>query len=112
MKKIIYPKYAMWIFIYSILFLTFGVSSGELLDKLMPKYDETKTKIVLFIEVCIQIGLIAVTTYVFREYINYFLKNTFDIYKNPDKFAVLIVAPTMFSQQKDLIKKIHNIWDF
>ena len=112
MTQVFYPKYALWIFIYAILFLTFGVSIGELLNKIMPIYDENKSKIEVFLEVSLQIGLIAITTYAFREFINIFLKGTFNIYKKPDKFAVLIVAPTMFSQQSELIKKIHHIWDF
>jgi hypothetical protein len=112
MKQVFYPKYAIWIVLYAILFLTFGVSIGEILNKIMPVYDETKSKPHQFLEVCIQIGLIAVSTYAFREFINVFLKKSFNIYKNPDKFAVLIVAPTMFSQQDQLIKKIHHIWDF
>ena len=111
-KQIIYPQYAMWIVVYAILFLSFGVSVGELINKLMPIYDVNKSKLVLYLEVIIQISLIAVSTYIFREYINVILKNSFNIYKNPDKFAVIIVAPTMFSQQKELIKKIQHIWDF
>ena len=112
MKQFFYPQYAIWIIVYAILFLTFSVSIGELLNKLMPTYDNTKTKIELFLEVCLQIALIALTTYTFREFINMILKGTFKIFKNPDKFAVLIVAPTMFSQQKELMKKIDHIWDF
>ena len=60
----------------------------------------------------LQIGLIAVSTYIFREIVHYIFNTTFNIAKNPDKFAVLIIAPTMFSQQKSLIEKIHYIWDF
>jgi len=111
-KQIVYPQYAMWIVIYAILFLSFGVTVGELINKMMPVYDVNKSKTVIYLEVIIQISLIAVSTYIFREYINVILKNSFNIYKNPDKFAVIIVAPTMFSQQKELIKKINRIWDF
>ena len=112
MKQVIYPKYAGWIVVYAVLFLSFGVSIGELLNIMMPDYDETKSKIETFLEIIVQISLIVLSTYVFREYINVLLKTNFNIYKKPDKFAVLIVAPTMFSQQTELIKKIHHVWDF
>ena len=29
MKQVIYPKYAGWIVVYAVLFLSFGVSIGE-----------------------------------------------------------------------------------
>ena len=32
------------------------------------------------------------------------------MYGNPDKFAVIILAPTMFSVQPNLIGKIKHIW--
>ena len=32
MKQVIYPKYAGWIVVYAVLFLSFGVSIGELLN--------------------------------------------------------------------------------
>ena len=112
MNKVIYWNYAMWIFVYSIVFLSIGVSVGELLDKIMPKLDKSKSKMIILIEVYLQIGLIAVLTYIFREIVHYIFNTTFNIAKNPDKFAVLIIAPTMFSQQKSLIEKIHYIWDF
>ena len=112
MKQVIYPKYAGWIVVYAVLFLSFGVSIGELLNIMMPDYDETKSKIETFLEIVVQISLIVLSTYVFREYINVLLKTNFKLYKKPDKFAVLNVAPTMFSQQTELIKKIHHVWDF
>ena len=112
MKKIIYWNYAMWIFVYSIVFLSIGVSIGELLNIMMPKFDENKSKITILIEIYLQIGLIAVSTYIFREIVHYIFNSRFNIKKKPDKFAVLIIAPTMFSQQSELIKKIHYVWDF
>ena len=112
MKKIIYWNYAIWIFVYSIVFLSIGVSIGELLNIMMPKFDENKSKITILIEIYLQIGLIAVSTYIFREIVHYIFNSTFNIKKKPDKFAVLIIAPTMFSQQSELIKKIHYVWDF
>ena len=111
-SKIIYPEYAFWIFIYAIIFLTIGVSVGEILNNLFPKYDKEKSETRLLLEIYLQVGLIAVISYIFREYADFILKYTFKIEKSPEKFAVLIVAPTMFSQQKELIKKLSHIWDF
>jgi hypothetical protein len=112
MKKVIYWDYVMWIFVYSIVFFSIGVSIGELLNNIMPKFDENKAKITILMEIYLQIGLIAVSTYIFREIVHYIFNSTFNIKKKPDKFAVLIIAPTMFSQQTELIKKIHNVWNF
>ena len=46
----------------------------------MPDYDETKSKIE-YLEIVVQISLIVLSTYVFREYINVLLKTNFNIYK-------------------------------
>jgi hypothetical protein len=111
-KQVIYWNYTLWIFIYSMVFLTIGVTCGELLEIIMPKYNENKNKAIIFIEINLQIGLIAILTYFFREIVHYIFNSNFNIAKNPDTFAVIIVAPTMFSQQISLIKKIHYLWSF
>lgn len=112
MKQIIYWDYAFWIFIYAIIFLSFGVTIGETLEKYMPKLDEKKHKLLTLAEIYIQIGLIAVLTYLMREYIEYGLTRVFTIKKNPGKFSALIIAPTLFSQMPTLINKLHHIWHF
>jgi len=109
-KKIIYWKYAMWIGIYSIIFVTLGVTIGKLLDNSLPKHDETKTKSKLLLEIYIQIALVGVATYIMREYTEHIMKSMFKIEKSPDKFAVLIIAPTLFSQMKNLANKITHVW--
>ena len=111
MNKIIYWNYALWIFLYSIVFLTLGVSFGKILDNIIPKLDKNKSKIVILMEVYLQIGLISVITYILREIVHYIFNITFSIEKKPDKFAVLILSPTLFSQQSELIKKINYIWN-
>tara|TARA_B110000977_G_scaffold197502_1_gene280153 strand:- start:1743 stop:2126 length:384 start_codon:yes stop_codon:yes gene_type:complete len=110
--KIIYPKYAFWIIIYAIIFFSIGVTIGKILDTYLPKYDKDKKESILLLEVYLQIGLIALTTYIFRENVDFILKNLFKIKKSPDKFAILIVAPTMFGQQKELMKKLNHLWNF
>lgn len=110
--KIIYPKYAFWIIIYAIIFFNIGVTIGKILDTYLPKYDKDKKESILLLEIYLQIGLIALTTYIFRENVDFILKNLFKINKSPDKFAILIVAPTMFGQQKELMKKLNHLWNF
>ena len=110
--KIIYPKYAFWIIIYAIIFFSIGVTIGKILDTYLPKYDKDKKESILLLEIYLQIGLIALTTYIFRENVDFILKNLFKIKKSPDKFAILIVAPTMFGQQKELMKKLNHLWNF
>lgn len=110
--KIIYPKYAFWIIIYAIIFFNIGVTIGKILDTYLPKYDKDKKESILLLEIYLQIGLIALSTYIFRENVDFILKNLFKIKKSPDKFAILIVAPTMFGQQKELMKKLNHLWNF
>jgi len=108
--QILYPNYALFICLYACIFVTIGVFFANILNTIFPKYDETKNKIVIYIEVLLQIISIAMVTYIFREYTEYFIKS-FSFFKkrtygSPDKFAALIIAPTMFSVQPNLIKKI------
>jgi len=109
-KQLFYYKYAAHISLYAIIFLTMGVTISKLLDDYMPKLDENKNKLVLLFEIYIQIILLVIATYIFREYVNYFLRNILNIYGNPDKFAILILATPMFSQQQNLIGKIKHVW--
>ena len=118
-EQVFYPKYAAFIFLTSIMFLIVGVSIAKKLDELFPSFDEEneddvqRSKAILLAESATQIGLIGVTTYIFREVIHKGLRLVFgkNLYGNPSKYAILIVAPTMFSQQKSLIKKITHVWN-
>lgn len=116
-KQIIYPKYAIWVFIYTILFATSSILYGKFLDYLSIKYDskfvsngEEKSKIKLIIEVCLQLGFNSVGVYVFRELITFVIRYYFKIEKSPDDFAALVVAPIIFSQQPILMQKIKEIF--
>lgn len=117
-KQVLYPKYAGFIVLYAIIFLTIGVGSAKILDLIFPDFDENnpKNRIVMYIEVLLQISAIALITYVFREYTNYIV-NLVPVlssskYGSPDKFAALIIAPTMFSVQPHLIRKIRYLCQF
>lgn len=118
-EQVFYPKYAGFIFLTCVMFLIVGVSIAKKLNELFPSFDKDneedvkRSKMILLAESSVQIGLIGVTTYIFREVINKGLKFIFDknLHGNPSKYAILIVAPTMFSQQKSLINKITFIWN-
>lgn len=116
-KQIIYPKYAMWVFIYTILFAISSILYGKFLDYLAIKYDDLfipdgdkKSKVRLIFEVCIQLGFNSVGVYVFRELITFVIRSYFKIEKSPDEFATLVVAPIIFSQQPILMQKIKEIF--
>jgi len=118
-EQVFYPKYAGFIFLTSVMFLIVGVSIAKKLDDSFPSFDKDnqrdveRPKMILLAESSVQIGLIGVTTYIFRELIHKGLRFMFgkNLHGNPSKYAILIVAPTMFSQQTSLINKIKFIWD-
>jgi hypothetical protein len=115
-QKVIYLPYMFWILVYTFLFFTFGVIIAKFLDGIFPSATnenelEQKSKIITIIEIYLQIGLMVISAYIFREYINAILKTHFNIYKKPDKFAVLIISSTMFSQQPNLKNKIVSIFN-
>ena len=119
-EQVIYPKYTALIFLTSVLFLVVGVTIAKGFENIFPKFKTDKKekkmtkKLRLFVEVAIQIGAIAMITYIFREIIVKLIKKVFgkkNVFGSPDKYAIIIVAPTMFSQQPTLIKKINYIWN-
>lgn len=111
-EQVFFPKYAFSISVMAILLIFSGVTIGATLERFMPKFDTTKTKPEMIIEISLQIALVATFTYLFREIFSKIIKKYFGkyIYGSPDKFAVLVVAPTMFSQQDSLFEKIDYVW--
>ena len=113
--KVIYPKYMCFIVGYACLFVTIGVFFARCLDIVFPKFDihEPRNRLVLYVEVLLQIASIAVITYIFREFTDFFVKSIPFLDKHnfgsPGKFAALIIAPTMFAVQNDLINKVKYI---
>lgn len=110
-EKIIYWDYAFWIFAYAIIFLSIGVTIGKTLERVMPEEDKKKHRFIVLLEVYLQIGLIAVLTYIMREYVEALFNKLFVIKKKPGRFAALIIAPTLFSQMPSLISKLHHVWE-
>ena len=109
-QKIIFWDYAFWIFVYAIIFLSIGVTIGKTLERVMPDHDGEKHRFIVLLEIYLQIGLIAILTYIMREYVETVLNKLFVIKKKPGRFAALIIAPTLFSQMPSLINKLHHVW--
>ena len=109
-QKIIFWDYAFWIFVYAIIFLSIGVTIGKTLERVMPDHDGKKDRFIVLLEIYLQIGLIAILTYIMREYVEAVLNKLFVINKKPGRFAALIIAPTLFSQMPSLINKLHHVW--
>ncbi len=111
-NRILYPTYMLMIIVMSFIFFTLGVTLGVFLNKTMWKIDKTKSKVRLFLEIILQIILNVLFIYILREYILYFFRHVLkiDFYGSPDKFAIFIVASGMYSQQWEMIAKIHHVW--
>tara|TARA_B110000977_G_C10713566_1_gene352285 strand:- start:124 stop:513 length:390 start_codon:yes stop_codon:yes gene_type:complete len=111
----IYPIYTLQVFTIAIILSIFGVYIGKNIDTLFAKIDtKNKNKYykqTLAAEVCIQIGLCAVLSYVSREIIDMFSTFMFGSYLigKPSKYAVIIMAPSMFIPQIQLADKIKYI---
>ena len=112
---IIYPKYMAFIALYGVLFLLLGVSVAKKLDEIFPSYDPKKSKIKLLGEIILQIITIVVCVYIYKELTEFILKLVpllrIEHYGNPERTASIIIAPTMFAVQPNLIKKITHVWN-
>lgn len=109
------------IFIISIIYFLGGVSISKILDMIcqkifreennykerIEKYTE-KGKLLILLETCIQIGLICILIFIFRFFVNNLIKILCPIHT--EKYALLIIAPTVFIKQKILKEKIEYIW--
>ena len=111
----IYPIYSLQVFILAIILSIFGVFIGKNIDTLFPKLDtDNKKKYYkqsLVAEVCIQIGLCALLSYISREIVDVLSKFMFGSYLvgKPSTYAVIIMAPSMFIPQVQLSDKIKYI---
>lgn len=118
MKQIIYPKYALFISLYAIFLFTIGITYAKVIDKIFPDFNKLKkkpSKLVIFLETLVQVVLSVLGSYVFREVLEYFFRDFLGLEKHiigsPDRFAIIIVAPTMFFTQKNLQHKINYLWN-
>ena len=112
----IYFKYAIWVFIYTILFALAALYYGSALDGFVKLYEDAvidhkvKSKFRLLIEIGLQLGATAVGVYCFREIIDGAVRSVFKIDKSPDKFAAVVISAVVFSQQPQLIHKIRTVF--
>lgn len=114
MTQIFYPKFALFICLYAIIFTLVGTTIAKIFDKIFPEHDESKHKFVILIEFLIQICVNCVFIYALREYVHHFMKMIplfkNEIFGNPGKFAALIISPTIFTVQTNLAYKLEYIW--
>ena len=110
MSQIIYPNYVFFITLYAILLFVMGISYAKVIDNIFPDFDNLEKKpgkLVVLFETIIQVSLSVVGSYIFRELLEYLFRNLLGLDKyiigNPDRFAIIIVAPTMFFTQKNLV---------
>ena len=113
---LIYPKYALWVFVYTILFAMCSLFFGKLLETLASKYDraflqknQNKHKFRLILEICLQLGATSVGVYIFRELITSGMQHLFKIDKKPHNFAAVVISTVVFSQQPMLMNKIKHL---
>jgi len=113
-KQIFYPIYALYICLYAIIFTIVGTSFAKLMDNTLPEFDEKKHYGVILAEILVQVCLNCVLFYAMREYIHAFMllfvNMRTHLYGSPAKFAELIISPTVFMAQTNLMKKIGYIW--
>ena len=107
-----------WIFITSILYFSIGVSISKFIDILIKKIpffndNHEKNKIRLIFEISILIGFIATCIYLMRVFVMSIIKHIYGglIPGTPDKYSIIIVAPTLFSLQSKIIHKLKHVWD-
>lgn len=110
-------KYISLIFIYGILFFILGVTFAKFNEKLFPVFNDkemTKPKYIILIEATLQILTTIIITYIIRSIVRLIFYDLLQfknkLNRSPDKFAVIIVAPTMFAAQPNLTNKIRYIW--
>ena len=96
-------KYMSLIIIYGILFFILGVSLAKLNEKLFPVFNKStlsKPKYKVLIEATSQILTTIIITYIIRSIVRIMFDSLLQfknkLNRSPDKFAVIIVAPTMF----------------
>ena len=111
----IYPMYSLQVFLLAIILSITGLIIGKNIDKIFKKLD-TKNKQKYYkqqltLEVCVQIGLCALLSYISRELVEILSKLFFGSYiiGKPSKYAVIIMAPSMFIPQIQLADKIKYI---
>ena len=104
-------KYITLIIIYGILFFILGVTLAKLNENLFPVFDNStlsKPKYIILVEATLQILITIIITYIIRSFVRLIFDNLLKfkdkLNRSPDKFSVIIVAPTMFAATTKFIK--------
>jgi len=100
-------KYTIEIFYSAIFICIIGIYLGYYMNKYNSPFDPNKQKIQIWIEIILQVSLLACATYFIRELLNWGLPDI--ALGNPIKYAIIIMAPIMFTQQNELILKMKHI---
>ena len=118
MRQILFPKYMFFIAIYSVILFTLGVTAAKFIDKIFDDFNRKtnkKSRIRICAEIIFQVIVSVLVSYILREFIDEFFRDVLgldkQIFGNPDKFAVIIIAPTMFYIQENLQQKIVFLWN-
>lgn len=118
MRQILYPKYMFFIATYAVILFTLGVTAAKYIDKIFDDFHiktNKKSRPRIWAELIIQVIVSVLVSYMLREFIDVFFRDVLgldkQIYGNPDRFAVIIVAPTMFYTQENLRQKMVYLWN-
>lgn len=107
----IYPMYSLLVFLLAIILSFIGIGIGINIDTIFKPLDvkkESRTKQILLLQCFVQIGLCALFSYFAREIVDTVYKSILGSYVvgNPSKYAIIIMAPSMFIPQRNLVKKL------
>ena len=105
----IYFRYSAEIFLFSILLCFSALFLGKAADYYFPKYNPNKNTLILWVEILIQVSIIAVFTYFIREIITWITSPFAPHHGNPMKYAIIIMAPIVFYQQVHLFDKMDEL---
>ena len=99
---------------YSLLYLIIVGTIGYFIDRQFPVYDPDKHKLVLFLEICIQIVVSAIVIYYIRLYIRQipFLFEKYGEHVNFDDYqysGAVIISLIYLSVQRNLANKIYML---
>ena len=108
-KAGLYLPYAFEIFMFSILICIPSLFLGKTADHIFPKFDQKKISLIIWVEILIQVSLIAVFTYFIRELITWATSSFAPHFGDPMKYAIIIMAPIVFFQQSNLYNKMNEV---
>ena len=96
------------VFFSSIIMFMMVVLYTDIIEKILPYTDNHKHKLVIFLEICLQVGLSGLYVFLLRNFIRYLLHVHFKYITefNPLTFAAIVVGPVLYMNQTNLKEKI------